>query len=171
MPVASSLHTALRADLTLASEASTRAMAEGLAPLLGPGDTLLLEGPIGAGKTAFARALILALLARAGAPAEDVPSPTFTLVQTYVAGDLEIWHADLYRLTHPDEAAELGLEDAFETALCLVEWPDRLGERAPAGALHLHFEPGTGETERHLTLSGPASWRGRLAPVLDRVDG
>ena len=87
---------------------------------LGAGDVLLLEGPIGAGKTAFARALIAARLAAAGAPAEDIPSPTFTLVQTYLAGPLEIWHADLYRLSHPDEAAELGLEHPVDRPLDLL---------------------------------------------------
>ena len=63
-------------------------------------------------------------------------SPTFTLVQVYEA-DVEIWHADLYRLTHPDEVLELGLDAAFGTAICLIEWPDRLGDLAPEGALHL----------------------------------
>ncbi|KFE35225.1 tRNA (adenosine(37)-N6)-threonylcarbamoyltransferase complex ATPase subunit type 1 TsaE [Thioclava atlantica] len=100
----------------------------------GPGDVILLEGPIGAGKTHFARALIQARLGRA----EDVPSPTFTLVQTYEA-DCEIWHADLYRLTHPDEVLELGLDHAFDTAICLIEWPDRLGSAVPDGALRLRF--------------------------------
>ena len=96
--------------------------------LLRAGDCVLLEGPIGAGKTHFCRALIRARLGRE----EDVPSPTFTLVQTYDA-DVEIWHADLYRLSHPDEALELGLEDAFASAICLVEWPERLGELCAAG--------------------------------------
>jgi tRNA threonylcarbamoyladenosine biosynthesis protein TsaE len=100
---------------------------------LRPGDVVLLCGDIGAGKTHFARALIQARLGRL----EDVPSPTFTLVQTYDAGDTEIWHADLYRLTHPDEVAELGLEAAFDTAICLIEWPDRLGCMTPARAINL----------------------------------
>lgn len=104
------------------------------APRLRAGDCLLLEGPIGAGKSHFARALIQARLGRA----EDVPSPTFTLVQTYQA-DVELWHADLYRLGHPDEVLELGLEGAFDTAICLVEWPDRLGRHVPPGALRLRF--------------------------------
>jgi tRNA threonylcarbamoyladenosine biosynthesis protein TsaE len=98
------------------------------------GDCLLLEGQIGAGKSHFARAFIQARLGRA----EDVPSPTFTLVQSYQA-DVEIWHADLYRLSHPDEVLELGLDEAFDSAICLIEWPDRLGSLLPKGAMRLRF--------------------------------
>lgn len=134
--------------LFLASDAETTRLGAVLARHLRPGDTVLLSGRIGAGKTHLARALIQARLGRA----EEVPSPTFTLIQTYNAGDTEIWHADLYRLSHPDEAWELGLEDAFETAVCLVEWPDRLGSLAPATALHLSLSPkGAG---RQATLRG-----------------
>ncbi len=117
----------------LPDDAATTALAELLALHLRPGDTLLLSGGIGAGKTHLARAFIQAKLGRA----EDVPSPTFTLVQTYEAADCEIWHADLYRLSHPDEVLELGLESAFQTAICLIEWPDRLGDLAPPFALRL----------------------------------
>ena len=120
----------------LAGEEDTDRLAQCLAPLLHGGDTILLEGSIGAGKTHFCRALIRARLG----VAEDVPSPTFTLVQTYDA-DVEIWHADLYRLTHPDEARELGLDEAFEHAICLVEWPDRLGRDAPANAIRIRLVP------------------------------
>lgn len=123
--------------LILPNPDDTATAARWLAPQLRGGDVILLSGPVGAGKTHFARAIIQALQSTVGL-AEDVPSPTFTLVQTYTAGALEIWHADLYRLSHADEVLELGLEDAFETALCLVEWPDRL-HTAPPGALHLTF--------------------------------
>lgn len=121
-------------SIFLPDDAATARLGQWLAPRLAPGDVILLEGPIGAGKSHLARALILARLGRA----EDVPSPTFTLVQTYEA-DAEIWHADLYRLTHPDEVIELGLEAAFATAICLVEWPDRLGDLTPPDALHLRL--------------------------------
>jgi tRNA threonylcarbamoyladenosine biosynthesis protein TsaE len=165
-PVPPPAATGFRAEIALPDQAATERLAAALAGAVGPGDTLLLDGPIGAGKTAFARALIAARLAAAGAPPEDIPSPTFSLVQTYRAGPLQIWHADLYRLTHPDEVAELGLEEAFPAALCLVEWPDPLGAAAPRGALRLVFAAGPGPEARRLTLSGAAGWAGRLAPVL-----
>ena len=146
---------ALIADLD--GEADTSRLARVLAPRLQAGDTVLLEGPIGAGKTHFCRALIRARLGRD----EDVPSPTFTLVQTYQA-DVDIWHADLYRLTHPDEARELGLEEAFDQAICLVEWPDRLGRYVPPGAITIRLSP-SGEGRRAEIDLGR---RQDLAPLL-----
>lgn len=125
------------AALFLPDEAATNALGERLAALLRPGDTVLLEGPIGAGKSHLARALIRARLGRM----EEVPSPSFTLVQTYDDGQAEIWHADLYRLSHPDEVMELGLEEAFGKAICLIEWPDRLGTHLPAHPLRLRLAP------------------------------
>ncbi|MGL6210043.1 MAG: tRNA (adenosine(37)-N6)-threonylcarbamoyltransferase complex ATPase subunit type 1 TsaE [Paracoccaceae bacterium] len=119
--------------LYLADEAATAGLASRLAPLLRAGDCVLLAGPIGAGKSHFARTVIQARLGRN----EDVPSPTFTLVQVYEAQGVDIWHADLYRLSNPDEVIELGLVDAFATAISLVEWPDRLGRLAPEDALRL----------------------------------
>ena len=144
----------------LASEDQTIALAAGIAPLLRSGDVLLLEGSVGAGKTAFCRALIRARLG----VMEDVPSPTFTIVQTYEAVDGDIWHCDLYRLTHPDEALELGLDDAFETAICLIEWPDRLADAIPPDALTLSLVAEDGfHTVR---LTGSARWAARLEPAL-----
>lgn len=149
----------LRIDLADAD--ATAALGRRFADILRAGDVLLLEGPIGAGKTHFARALIQARLARLGRH-EDVPSPTFTLVQVYEA-DPEIWHADLYRLTHPDEVIELGLEEAFDTAICLVEWPDRLGEMIPEKALFLRFSSLNDGASRLAELYGNADWVRRLA--------
>jgi tRNA threonylcarbamoyladenosine biosynthesis protein TsaE len=146
----------LTGSISLPTEASTEALAATIAPHLRAGDTLLLEGEIGAGKTAFARALIRARLGRF----EDVPSPTFTLVQTYDAGDCDIWHADLYRLTSADEALELGLDAAFVEAICLIEWPDRLGPSLPQGALRLQFE--AGGTGHSVEVTGPETWLARL---------
>ena len=137
----------MSASLFLPDEAATDLLAKRLAPQLKAGDVLLLSGPIGAGKTHFSRALIRALLGQD----TEVPSPTFTLIQTYERNGPEIWHADLYRLSHPDEVIELGLEAAFSTAICLIEWPDRLGDLTPANALHLAFSlEGEG---RRVTLS------------------
>lgn len=135
--------------LELPTEADTRALGVRLAGLLRAGDSVLLHGPIGAGKSHLARALIQARLGRA----EDVPSPTFTLVQVYEAEGAELWHADLYRLTHPDEVWELGLDEAFARAICLVEWPDRLGGHVPPGALHLRLVP-DGDGRRALLSGG-----------------
>lgn len=149
------------APIHLADETATAALAARLAPILCAGDCLLLSGPIGAGKSAFARALIRA---RAGDPALEVPSPTFTLVQTYVTDGTEIWHCDLYRLSHPDEAVELGLAAALDDAICLIEWPDRLGDMAPETALRLDF---AAQRDGHrVTVDAPPSWAGRLEVVL-----
>ena len=156
--------------LNLPSPEATAALAARLAPHLRAGDTLLLEGPIGAGKTHFARHLIGALQDAAGVPAEEVPSPSYTLVQSYRAGALEIWHADLYRLGSADEALELGLDDAFGTALCLVEWPDRLGPAAPADALTLCFAAGAEEDARALTAEAAGPRSAELAALLAGAD-
>ncbi|MFU1478369.1 tRNA (adenosine(37)-N6)-threonylcarbamoyltransferase complex ATPase subunit type 1 TsaE [Roseovarius sp. C7] len=149
--------------IPLSDPDATDRLARALAAHLRPGDTLLLSGPIGAGKTHFARALITARLT---AP-EDIPSPTFTLVQTYDTPETEIWHADLYRLGDSSELVELGLTDAFETAICLIEWPDRLGPLAPDHALRIEFTPdGSGDSRvAELAWSGP-----RWAPVLNKVE-
>lgn len=148
------------ASCLLSGPAATAALADRLAPALRPGDLLLLEGPLGAGKTHFARALIGALQQAAGACPEEVPSPSYTLVQTYAAGALEIWHADLYRLAEGGEIAELGLEAAMDTALVLVEWPDRMGPPPPqALTLRLAHVGGADPDLRRLTLI-PAGPRG-----------
>ena len=144
--------------LSLPDPDATDRFAQAMAGVVGAGDVLLLDGQIGAGKTHFARALIRAL-----GVVEDIPSPTFTLVQTYEAG-FEIWHADLYRLSHPDEAVELGLTEAFETALCLVEWPDRLGADRPKQALTLQFSL-EGEGRLVTFASDDPAWEARLADV------
>jgi tRNA threonylcarbamoyladenosine biosynthesis protein TsaE len=143
--------------LPLATDADTAALGERLARAARAGDCILLEGPIGAGKSCLARAFIRALCG----PAEEVPSPTFTLVQTYEADGIEIWHADLYRLTHPDEVWELGLDEAFAKAICLVEWPDRLGKHRPDGALCLTLES-FGEGRLAKISGGPGHLRKAL---------
>ncbi|MBW4706696.1 tRNA (adenosine(37)-N6)-threonylcarbamoyltransferase complex ATPase subunit type 1 TsaE [Roseobacter sp. YSTF-M11] len=137
--------------LVLKSSDETASAATRLAALLEVGDIVLLSGPVGAGKTHFARHLIQSALAEP----EDIPSPTFTLVQTYETTIGPIWHADLYRLGTLGEIEELGLTDAFEEAICLVEWPDRLGPLRPPSALELWLSHGNAENERILK----ATWQ------------
>ena len=144
--------------LILPDPPATEALGRRLAGLARAGDAVLLEGPIGAGKSSLARAFIRARLGKD----EEVPSPTFTLVQVYEDHGTEIWHADLYRLTHPDEVWELGLDEAFQTAICLVEWPDRLGAHLPPDALHLRLEA-LGEGRRAVIRGGRAGLASALA--------
>lgn len=150
-------------DIALVGEAATARLARAIAPNLRASDTLGLTGGLGAGKSHFARALIGARLAALGR-AEDIPSPSYTLVQTYDLGPVMLWHADLYRLVSPDEIAELGLEDAFADAICLVEWADRLGAALPARhlMLDLGFVEGDDCTRTAtLTATGPGwDWLG-----------
>jgi len=154
--------------LTTCAPEQTTELAAAMGALLQPGDTLLLDGPVGAGKSHFCRALIQSRLAALGRM-EDVPSPSFTLVQTYALGETELWHADLYRLSDPQEIIELGLEEAFAQAICLVEWAERLGDMAPRSALHLTLSPGCDPEMRQLRLDGPQHWQDRLAGLLARV--
>ncbi|WP_187428492.1 tRNA threonylcarbamoyladenosine biosynthesis protein TsaE [Roseobacter fucihabitans] len=146
-------------SLILTSSDATAQAAARLAPMLRPGDIVLLEGNVGAGKTHFARAAIQSLLR----VPEDVPSPTFTLVQTYQTRLGPVWHADLYRIGAVEEIEELGLLEAFDTAICFLEWPDRLGPLRPQGALTLHLADGGDEDARRLTAQWEdARWDKRL---------
>ncbi|MDR7124511.1 tRNA (adenosine(37)-N6)-threonylcarbamoyltransferase complex ATPase subunit type 1 TsaE [Pseudotabrizicola sp. 4114] len=147
-----------RHTLFLPSEEATDALGHLMASHLVPGDTVLLTGPIGAGKSHLSRAIIRARLGRM----EDVPSPTFTLVQTYEDPAGDIWHADLYRLSHPDEVLELGLEDAFATAICLIEWPERLGAYAPQDAIRLSLTPEDEGRRATLCFAGRPALAGAL---------
>jgi tRNA threonylcarbamoyladenosine biosynthesis protein TsaE len=115
----------LSLTLTLSGTRDTEALARAIAPHLGAGDLVGLVGDLGAGKSVFARALIAARLAALGRD-EPIPSPSYTLVQVYDLGEVELWHADLYRLGGPGELVELGLGEALDRAICVVEWADRL---------------------------------------------
>ena len=119
-------------DLLLKDGHATEALGAAVAAHLRPGDAVCLYGPLGAGKTTLARGLIRALTS----PDEEVPSPTFTLVQFYV-GDIQLAHFDLYRLERPDEAYEIGLDDALEDGAVLIEWPERLEGRLPPDRLDI----------------------------------
>ena len=143
----------------LPDEAATGALAARLAAVARPGDIIALKGDLGVGKTSFARAFIRA---RADAQ-EEVPSPTFTLVQIYQTGGAAIWHFDLYRLGAAEEAWELGIEDAFGSGISLIEWPDRLGPLLPQRHLEIALSFGGRVEARRAVVSGGAEWRGRLA--------
>lgn len=144
--------------------AATRAFARELAGLLRRGDIIGLSGDLGSGKTTLARALIEALAERFHGPCEEVPSPTFTLVQTYDFPGLPVWHFDLYRIKNPDEAAELGIEEAFASAVSLIEWPERLGPYLPPGHLSIELQYANGE-RRRARITAPGSWAARLEPL------
>jgi tRNA threonylcarbamoyladenosine biosynthesis protein TsaE len=145
--------------IDLPDEAATAALAVRLAALVRPGDVIALKGELGAGKTSFARAFIRT---RAGRD-EEVPSPTFTLVQTYELPELTIWHFDGFRLRDPDEAWELGIEDAFRDGVSLIEWPERFGAAIPKRRLHLTFEQGAAPDARRAIIDAGPEWAERLA--------
>jgi len=150
--------------LDLPDADSTARFGAAVAQKLTHGDCVLLSGSVGAGKTHFARALIQSILPLP----EDVPSPTFTLVQTYDTNRGSLWHVDLYRISTDTEIDELGLFDAFDSAICLVEWPDRLGSFAPQTALSIALEP-TGEG-RWATLSwSDKKWAAYLQEATQNV--
>ncbi|MBP7001392.1 tRNA (adenosine(37)-N6)-threonylcarbamoyltransferase complex ATPase subunit type 1 TsaE [Amaricoccus sp.] len=128
------------------AEATAR-LARAVGARLRAGDVVALSGGLGAGKSHFARSLIADRLAALGRR-EDIPSPSYTLAQTYDLGGEELWHVDLYRLGSADEAAELGLEEAFAAAICLVEWPDRLGAGLPARRLDVGLDFGAAADAR-----------------------
>ena len=138
-------------------EAALRDFGARLSAVLRPGDVIALSGELGAGKTTLARA-ILCGLGHAG----EVPSPTFTLVQVYACPPLRlpVWHADLYRLNHPDEADGLALDEVLADGALLIEWPERMGADFWPDALWLRLE-GAGQAVRRLTWEAPPAWKGR----------
>jgi tRNA threonylcarbamoyladenosine biosynthesis protein TsaE len=153
--------------LDLPDPAATAALAARLAALVRRGDVIALGGDLGAGKTSLARAFINALPRPEDEPAgkapEEVPSPTFTLVQTYRRRPADVWHFDLYRLERPEEAYELGIEEAFAEAISLIEWPERLGPLMPAERLDLVLHFTDRPEARRADLTGRGGWAERLA--------
>jgi len=135
---------------------ATAALAAHLAPRLKAKDVLLLQGELGAGKTAFARALIQALGVKG-----EIPSPTFTLVQSYETPSFPIHHFDLYRLKKPEEIEELGFDDALYDGVSLVEWPEKADVYMPREALRLAFGMKEGGM-RFVKFEGPESWVQRV---------
>ena len=145
--------------------AQTAALGALVAAKARPGDTLFLNGDLGAGKTVFARAFIRARLNDEGA---EVPSPTFSLVQVYEgpkgSGAAPVYHFDLYRVKNADEIFELGWEEAQAGGITLVEWAERLDNLAPAERLDINFTTGALEEQRTITFTG---WADRLADLKD----
>jgi tRNA threonylcarbamoyl adenosine modification protein YjeE len=158
-----------RLTLPLPDEAATARLAEDIAAMLQPGDLVALSGGLGAGKTTFARALLRAL---AGDPALEVPSPTFALRIDHKLPRLTVAHADLYRLAHPDELSELGLEETLEEGALMVEWPERLPPGLAENRLDTSLElAGEG---RRAEVTGSGTWPARLARtalIRDFLDG
>lgn len=154
-------------EVELADEPSSTRFATYLGERLLPGDTILISGALGAGKSHIARGMIRA---RLRAPETPVPSPSYTLVNVYSEPDgSEIWHADLYRLVDPEDLVELGLEDATQHSVVLVEWPERWGA-APERHLALDLRI-TGEQSRHLTLRTHGSGWNHVTLSLEAIAG
>jgi len=147
-----------RGMIALPDPAATAALGAAIAAELRTGDAVALWGELGAGKTTLARGVLRAL-----GVTENVPSPTFTLVQTYDTAGLRVSHFDLYRLKQPRELEQLGLDEALAEGAVLVEWPERAPEALPPEALHVRLSAAEGGT-RAARLTGPARWR-----VLERA--
>ena len=144
--------------------AATQKLGAALARLLRTGDVVALWGELGAGKTTLARAVIIEL-----GHTGDVPSPTFTLVQTYDLSPVAVWHFDLYRIDNPDEIIELGFEDAQAEAISLIEWPERMGPLLPPDRLDVVLSYAGDDDSRRAELRAHGTWRDRLAEAGDEL--
>src|SRR3954447_4631581 len=151
-------------SVTLQSEQGIHRLVMDIAAALDPGDLITLSGDLGAGKTTFARAMIRFLAENPDIP---VPSPTFTLMQTYDLPRFPVVHADLYRLEGPGELAELGFDDLPKNAVVLLEWPDRAAGFLPPDRLDVAFtlEPKAGPEHRKARITG----YGAFAERTDRI--
>ena len=147
-----------RGEFPLPDLDATTRLGRAIASGLGRGDAVALWGDLGAGKTTLARAILQALGVK-----EDVPSPTFTIVQNYDTEPV-IAHYDLYRLKSAREMAELGLEDALDQGAVLVEWPERAPEVLPLEALHVRL--GLRDSGRLARITGPGRWASELESLL-----
>ena len=135
----------------MADLAATQALGARIAAALSVGDAVALEGDLGAGKTTLARAILHSL-----GVTEEVPSPTFTLVQCYETPKLSVRHYDLYRIENPQEVEELGLDEALDDGAALIEWPERALAWLPADRLHIAMAMTNGA--RRAKISGPPRW-------------
>ena len=166
--------------IKLSDVAATERFGGILAAQLKAGDVIALSGALGAGKSALARAIIQAI----DPNEDDVPSPTFTLVQHYALADgTPLWHLDLYRIDDAEDAMALGLDDAFVDAVCLIEWPDRLKKFLPKTSLSIHlfadetceetdntaFDKGLGSSIRFADLTAPPHWKDRVTSLVAAI--
>ena len=150
---------------TVQNETETADLAVRLAGFLKIGDIVTLNGTLGAGKTAFARALIRALTG----VNIDVPSPTFNLLLTYDTPSGTVFHYDFYRLEDPEEVWELDIEDAYEEGITLIEWVEKLEDLAPENVLDIRIELPDGATDplvRHISLTGNPAWQAKLKDLV-----
>ena len=148
-------------ELFLPDETATQALGVAVARVLCAGEAVCLSGPLGAGKSSLARALIRALT-RAD---EEVPSPTYTLVQSYEGAAFPLTHFDLYRLKKPEDIEELGLDEALDVGAAIIEWPQRLHDRLPPDRLSIEIEPTPDGSARTAKLSFHGAWEGRRIDV------
>ena len=157
-------------NIVLADEAATVRLAGRLAAGAEPGDVIALSGVLGSGKTVFARAFINA---RTATP-EEVPSPTFTLVQEYEfpgGGEgIRVFHFDLFRIEDAEETFELGMDDAFQAGISLIEWPERMQGHLPDDRLEITLAQGEDAGVRTADMQGLGSWEPRLEEILARRD-
>ena len=153
-------------QLELPDLSATQKLGTLLADGLTAGDIISLSGPLGAGKSALARSIIIS----ANPNETDVPSPTFSLVQTYELADgTPLWHLDLYRIETPEDAMQLGLDDAFVDAVCLIEWPDRLKKFLPKSTLSIHLYlacDGDADGVRLADITAPPNWSDRIQAII-----
>ena len=143
--------------MILADEAATARLGAAIAAVLRPGEAVCQSGPLGAGKSTLARAQVRALTT----PDEEVPSPTFTLVQFYEGDPINVAHFDLYRLSGPDEAYEIGLDEALDDGAAVIEWPERLEGQLPADRLEVEISLGGDSGGREARLVRHGAWEGR----------
>jgi tRNA threonylcarbamoyladenosine biosynthesis protein TsaE len=178
------------AELTLSGEAETLALGARLEQHLNFGDVIGLEGEMGAGKSVLARGVIRAAATRTGIAVEDIPSPTFTLVQYYPraphhansgransgransgrAEDHLIWHIDLWRLDTPQDAFDIGLDEAMANAVCLIEWMSKLGPSAPQDALQMTLKQGKTPDERQVSFHAAAAHQDHWRRILEAAN-
>ena len=144
--------------IQIKTQAETEKIAHQIAQIADIGDVIALHGDLGVGKSVFSRAFVRALTSED----EEVPSPTFTLVQMYDADLGDLYHFDMYRLESPDDCLELGIEEAFADGVSLIEWPSKMGAYLPWDCLNIEISHGETETSRTMEFISQGSWLDRL---------